>query len=325
MVRRLIGVGLGLGFLILLVLAFRGCLEARQDRGISNYTSDVSTIMTESEQRGRDFFDLLDSPGTTSQQGYETQVNGLRGACESLLDRAEALDAPGEMKDGNDAIVQTLRLRRDAMTEISDNIGAALAPAEQEDPIAKIADQMKKLYASDVLYSQVAVPDIEAVIQERGITGAADLSSGNFMPEGTAQEWLDPTKVIEALGGVSAGSDVAGGSHGLGLISTTLGGVTLDPAIPVIVPSDSNEIEVAVQNQGDTDESDIEVTVTVGGEPSTEAIPSIAAGGTETANIALQTLPSPGTETTIDVEVSPVPGEEDSANNSSSYTVTFSD
>jgi hypothetical protein len=34
--RRLIGVGVGLGFLILIVIAFRGCLEARSDRALRN-------------------------------------------------------------------------------------------------------------------------------------------------------------------------------------------------------------------------------------------------------------------------------------------------
>ena len=39
LVRRLIGVGVGLGFLILIVIGIRGCLEARSDRGLRNYTS----------------------------------------------------------------------------------------------------------------------------------------------------------------------------------------------------------------------------------------------------------------------------------------------
>ncbi|HEU4980414.1 MAG TPA: hypothetical protein VFT14_04290, partial [Solirubrobacterales bacterium] len=54
LVRRLIGVGVGLAFLILIVIAFRGCLEARSDRGLRTYATDVGTIMQESEQRGQD-------------------------------------------------------------------------------------------------------------------------------------------------------------------------------------------------------------------------------------------------------------------------------
>src|SRR5215217_4712154 len=62
LVRRLIGVGVGLGFLILIVIAFRGCLEARSDRALRNYSSSVASIMQQSEQSGKSFFDLLNSP-----------------------------------------------------------------------------------------------------------------------------------------------------------------------------------------------------------------------------------------------------------------------
>jgi hypothetical protein len=68
LLRRLIAVGVGLAFLILIVLGFRSCLEARSDRGLRNYTEDISTIMQESEQRGDEFFELVDNPGSTTEQ-----------------------------------------------------------------------------------------------------------------------------------------------------------------------------------------------------------------------------------------------------------------
>lgn len=142
------------------------------------------------------------------------------------------------------------------------------------------------------------------------------------MPEGTAQDWLDQNKLIEALGGVSATSAVSG-SHGIGLLSVSIGGTALTPDVPADVASNANEIDVQVQNQGDTDENDVEVVVTIGGEEFTQTIPSIAPGGTESAKIGLPTLPQPGTETTVDVSVTPVSGEQVTDNNSASYTVTF--
>ena len=75
LVRRLIAVGVGLAFLILIVIGFRGCLEARSDRALRNYDSDVGTIMQESEQRGKDFFELLNSPsGASSSLESQQQV-----------------------------------------------------------------------------------------------------------------------------------------------------------------------------------------------------------------------------------------------------------
>src|SRR3954468_12569258 len=98
LVRRLIGVGVGLAFLILVVIGFRGCLEARSDRALRNYDSSVATIMQQSEQSGKDFFDLFSSPtGGGSSVDVQNQVFAQRDASSTLLDRAEGLDAPGQM------------------------------------------------------------------------------------------------------------------------------------------------------------------------------------------------------------------------------------
>src|SRR5215207_8659551 len=64
--RRLLGVGVLLAVLIAVVLGFKGFLDARSDRGLRHYATNVGTIMRESEQRGEDFFALLDSPAGTS-------------------------------------------------------------------------------------------------------------------------------------------------------------------------------------------------------------------------------------------------------------------
>src|SRR5215208_4299802 len=114
LVRRLIGVGVGLAFLILVVIAFRGCLEARSDRALRNYDSDVATIMQQSEQSGTDFFQLLSSPSSSSSVDVQNQVFAQRDASSTLLDRAEGLDTPGQMDDAQSAVEQTLTLRRNA-------------------------------------------------------------------------------------------------------------------------------------------------------------------------------------------------------------------
>src|SRR3954471_16801522 len=90
LVRRLIGVGVGLAFLILVVIAFRGCLEARSDRALRNYDSDVATIMQQSEQSGKDFFELLSSPsGGSSSVDVQNQVFAQRDASSTQLDPRE--------------------------------------------------------------------------------------------------------------------------------------------------------------------------------------------------------------------------------------------
>src|SRR6266540_236290 len=107
LVRRLIGVGVGLAFLILIVIAFRGCLEARSDRALRNYTSDVATIMQQSEQSGKDFFELLNSPSASGPIDVRNQIFAQRDAATTLLDRADNLSTPGQMHDAQSAVVQS--------------------------------------------------------------------------------------------------------------------------------------------------------------------------------------------------------------------------
>lgn len=320
MVRRLIAVGVGVGFLILLVVGFRGCLEARSDRGLRNYGQDIGTIMAESEQRGKDFFEAIEDSGVTPI-ALKNKVASLRGASEQLLDRAENLSVPGQMDDAQSATTLALRLRRDSLGSISDSVTEAAGDAERADSIDAITTSMGAIYASDILWSQVAVPEITSILDEEDVD-APELPAGNFMPEGSGTQFLDQTEIATLFSGVS-GSDEASGEHGLGLVQTTLGDTTLDPDTTNTVPDDANTVGVEIQNQGSAEENGIGVTITVDGDEFTTTVEAISPGETATANIDLNPLPQPGSEVTIDVVIDPVAGESITENNQSSYTVVF--
>ncbi len=318
LLRRLIAVGLGVALLILLVVGFRGCLEARSDRGLRNYSQDIGTIMAESEQRGKDFFEAIED---STEIELQNRVSSLRSASESLLDRAENLSVPDQMRDAQSATTLALRLRSDGLGSISASVTEAAADAERADAIETITDAMGAFYASDILWQQVASPEITQVLEDDGVE-PADLPAGNFMPENSGTEFLDQTEIATLFAGVG-GDDAAAGLQGLGLVSTTLGGTTLDPDVTTSVPSDASEVSVEVQNQGESEASSIGVTVTVDGSALETTIESLGPGETGTAKLTLNPLPQPGSEVTVEVLVEPVAGEADSSNNESSYTVTF--
>lgn len=314
--------GVLLGILILGIFALRGCVQARSDRGISTYVTAVSTIMSESGSRGNQFFDQLENPGQSSDLQYQQQVQLLRGASESLLTRAEELSPPDQLIEANQATLVALRLRRDALTKIADQVTAALGDAEQAEAISTITDQMSALYASDVDYLQGAVPQTKQLLADEGIEGVR-VSEARFMPPPpTGLEWLTETKVISALGLVS-GSTATTGTHGVGLLSVSANGVALSPDTTNDLSASTDSIDVQVQNQGESEESGVRVTVTINGVASTGTIDTIAAGATATVSITLSEAPAIGTETTMSVVVSPVPGEGVTDNNSSDYPVTF--
>ncbi len=320
LVRRLIGVGVGLAFLILIVIAFRGCLEARSDRGLRNYAQDVGTIMQESEQRGTDFFDLLNAPSGSSSLDFRNQVLANRDASQALLDRAENLDTPGQMDDAQAAVTQALTLRRNALSVIAENVGDATADAETADAITRISDQMGALYASDVLWIQIASPDIREILDQEGVD-AGELPAGNFMPDNAA-DFLDQTELVTKLNGI-VGQTATGGSHGLALYQSQIGDTTLSADSTTTVPADSQEVQIEVQNQGDSDETGIDVIVSIDGSELNGSLQALDAGDIGTVKVPLTTKPQPGAETTIEVVVQPVPGEQVSDNNSATYTVIF--
>jgi hypothetical protein len=317
--RRLIAVGVGLAFLILLVIGVRGCLEARSDRGLRNYTQDVSTIMAESEQRGKDFFELMQNPGGPVE--FQNQVRSLRSASESLLDRAEKIGVPDQMADPQAAVDQSLTLRKNALETIADNLGEATAREEQADAITVITEQMGSLFASDILWTQIAVPEINSTLDDEQVD-AQELPAGNFMPESNPAQYLDQAYIVQILASVT-GAEATSGTHGLGLVQTSMGDTTLSADSTTTVPDNAREIAIEVQNQGEADEGGVKVTVTFNGESLEGNIDELKAGDTQEVRVPITTLPQPGTEAEVQVSVTPVAGESVVDNNQATYTVVF--
>ncbi len=322
LVRRLIGVGVGLAFLILVVIGIRGCLQARSDRALRNYDSSVATIMQQSEQSGKDFFELLSSPSSSSSSvDVQNQVLAQRDASSSLLDRAQGLSVPGQMHDAQAAVEQTLTLRQDALTAIAANVTQAAARTQTANAITTISNAMGSLYASDILWTQIGKPDIQKVLKDEGVDGQP-LPLGNFMPA-NATDYLDQTTLVTKLNAITGTAPTAGGTHGLQLDSTTIGGTQLSPDQTTNVPSDATEIDIGVTNSGDSDETGISVNVTIGGSSLTGQLRSLSAGQSGTIKIPLTTKPTPGADSTVEVAVRPVPGEQLTDNNTATYTVVF--
>jgi hypothetical protein len=141
------------------------------------------------------------------------------------------------------------------------------------------------------------------------------------MPESDPTQYLDPATVTELLTGISGDTATAGGLHGLELVSTTLGDTTLSPDSTNTVADDAREVTVEISNGGDSDET-TSVAITLNGDTQERDI-SVTAGDSQEVNVQFSTLPQPGAQATLDVVITPVPGEEITDNNESHYTVVF--
>jgi CARDB protein len=325
LVRRLIAVAFGLLILVLIVLGVRGCLNARKERQFENYVSDLSALVSESQQLSQTFFDRLDDPQNLSPLEFEAEIKNDRGSAEGLVSRAQGLDAPGELKSAQADLVLAFELWRDGLSAISAQIGTALGEEGSTDAIAAIAQDMQYFVAGDVLYRR-AISQIRDVVADQ-CPNCGDVPDAQFLPD---IDWLDEATVAEALGQVSgAATKPTAGVHGLGLVTGGVtaqpGDVTLTPDTPVTISGQGEpSLSVQVENQGDSEETDVNVTVEVdGNEAGSGTIDSIAAGEIATADVPLDPAPPQGEQVSLDVMVEPVPGEQVADNNEASYTVTF--
>lgn len=309
----------GLILLILIVLAVKGCLDARANRELSGYADDVTQIVVETNERSEAFFGTLADPGGLSVTEFVAEVNADRSAMDTYAARVDGLSAPGDMGRAQNALELTYQLRSSAMTEIAENMSTALGAAGAAKATAAITRQMQKLLAADVLYAAVVRPEINGVLADNGIEGS-DVPESVFLPEGT--KWLEESSVATALGAISGSSGSStSGVHGLGLLGVSLNGTELGEETATVSAEETVEVEVEVQNQGESTENGVDVTVSYGGTELQGSIETIGAG--ETSSVSIPLTPTPGGEVTLEVVVDTVPGERVSENNEASYTVVF--
>ncbi len=332
--RQLTFIGAAVVVLILLVLAVRGCLDARKERAFKNYVSDLSALATESGQLSDGFFKALNDP--SGDISLENQVNGDRGTAQGLADRAADLDHPDEVAQAQEEVALAYDLRADAIATIADQLPTALGDTGSKKATREIAEQMKIFLASDALYNR-ARGQIDATLGEEEIVVDDGVPSSEFLPSGNKQpDYLQLSTIQSLLAGAGAGGGGGGGGagpdcdpgddlvHGLGLVSTTAqpGGVALQPGAANTVGADGLGFEIAVMNQGEAAESDVKVTLS-GDFSGNQTIASIEAGATETVTIPPKPAPSAGSSGTLTVTVATVCGEQVADNNEATYDLTF--
>ena len=343
MVRRAIAIGGGLLVLLLLFFGIRGCQASQKEQGFKDYVGDSEELVAESEQQSAALFELLEDPGG-SEVDFTSNVNGIKVQAEQLVDRANGLDVPGELKSAHDYLVETLEFRRDGLDGIAREAAGAgagdgAAPADEEtDPNEQIAAQMQFFLTSDVIYSQRYLPRLLGEIDDENLQDDVPVPDSLRDPETIAFlpdiSWLRPQTVADRLAGIgTAGSEPAEpGLHGTGL-----GAVTVTPAGTALVEGATAQIpatedvafDIEIANQGEHPEEDIVVTVEIAGADGDaitleETLDAINPGESKVVNVPLAETPPIGEPADINVQIEPVAGEEKTDNNEASFTAIFS-
>jgi hypothetical protein len=316
--------------LILLVLGVRGCLNARSERAVRNYATDVGALVQESDQQSTALFNILSSRGGRDQAvDIENSLNGFRVQSAALVDRARATDVPGDLEQAQRFLLETLELRRDGLAAVADALPTSLGDQDRRQGTERVAAQMQNFLASDVIYSQRVVPNLQEPLRDEDLVGEVRIRRSQFLPD---IDWLDPAFVAERVGRIRTGARgdqaAAPGLHGNGLGTVTVGGQTLTPGASATVRLAKDlQFQVQVANQGESTETDVPVRITVGrGRDAIELedrLDTIAAGETKTVTVPLTGEPPTGQSVPIVVQIEPVPGEEKTDNNRGSFSAIF--
>jgi hypothetical protein len=333
-VRQAVLIGVVLLFLILFAVVINGCRTSARKRALKDYNRNVFAVITDSNDSvSKPFFQLL-SGGGTQAGGIQSAVNQYRIAAEEDVKRAKGFDVPDQMKRAQGALTLVLDLRAEALGKIADQLPQAVAQnagsaSAASGAISKIAAQMQSFLASDVIYSQRVIPYIKQELDDNGV-GGQEIATSAFLP---TLAWLSPDSIASRLnarlGGRSPNGTPAPGTHGHGLTSVAIGGVTLQPSPAVNrIPAGAGlTYDVKFANQGQNDEIDVKVLVAItgAGKPITvqKTLNQTKAGTPAEAQIPLGQSPPIGTPVTIKAQIVGVPGEKNLTNNKQTYTAIF--
>ena len=328
--------------MLLLFFGIRGCQASQKEQGFKDYVSDAEELVAESEQQSNALFDLLEDPGN-SEVDFTSNINGSKVAAEQLVDRADGLDVPDELKGAHNYLVQTLEFRRDGLDGIArEAAGQDTAEEGNQDTSSseRIAGQMRFFDASDVIYSQRFLPKLLGEIEDEDLdqdvpvpATLTDPETISFLP---TIDWLSDSKVADSLGAIGSGTGgdepAAPGLHGNGLGSVTVkpAGTALVEGAPAQLPaSEDVSFDIEIADQGENAEEDVVVTVEIAGGSGDpiqleETLDAINPGETKVVNVPLAETPPIGEPVEITVRIEPVPGEEKTDNNEATFTAIFS-
>ena len=328
---RLLGlIAFAILIVVLLLLWAQSCQENKKRDSYGNYMSDISAVGRDSDRVGRELSDVLTTPGIKPAE-LQKQLNGLVTQQEIGVTRARGLDPPGPLRASYDAAVEALVFRVDGLAGLAEAFRRTQGSKDAAAAGALLASQAERLVASDVVWDDLFKEPAVAVLQQEEISGV-EVPDSNFVQTPDLASTRSMVPIWERINGSAAsGSGATTGLHGTNIESVKVvpGGQQLSASTENTVEASTDlAFAVAVADSGDNQEVKIEVTLTIQQSPTPivkkQTIDIINPG--ETKTVVFRDFPSVdfGERRIMRIDVDPVPGEENTGNNSAEYPVIFS-
>jgi hypothetical protein len=325
---RLIGlIALAILVVVLLLVWVEGCTtNAKRDRN-ETYLADIGAIGNASARLGQQVGTLLTTPGLSAED-LDAKLGGYVQTAETQTQRAQDLNAPGQMVVPNDGAVESLRYRANGLRGLQ---GAFKEAANEKDASVVgelLLAQTRRLLASDVIWTDSFQEPAKAVLTDEGVEGL-DVPSSQFVTTDDLVTQSSLAAIWQRIQGASTGGTPSG-LHGSGIayVKALPSGQLLSTQTETTIKVTSElAFEVGVEDTGESQEVRIKVTLTIPKQPDpivkTQTVPIIDPGETKAVTLPVGALVPFGEQTTVKVDVDPVNGETNTANNTAEYPVIF--
>ena len=331
-VRLVSLIAFAIALILILIFAVRSCESSSESAAYKSYMDEVSKVATDSASVGTNLSKLLDRQDLTEKL-VETNLNGLIRQQAIDIQNASKLSPPGPLRQAHDQMIEALQLRRNALTgllEVFKKTAAKRGSTEATKAGVELSQQMLRGVASDVIWQDMFVTVAQDVLKRQGISGAPPPNSV-FVADSTRATINSMGVVWQRFHGVQTSTTTSGTIHGTNIEYVKVMPVneTLTQGLTKVVKIRKDlSFVVGVKNGGDYLEQNIKVTLKINQSPQAiekvETIPQIYSHATAEVVFKNFAVTDPINKLPVSIDVAPVSGETNTANNKATYEVRFS-
>ena len=328
---RLLGlVGFAILIVVLLVLWVSSCGGTSKATAYRNYMAKASVLGTGSQKVGKQLMAALNTAGIKAAE-LDPKLRNLAQQEQQRVVSAQAIAPPKALVDEHARLLEALRLRVSGLQGLAGVFRTAAAAKDSTATARKLAVQAQRLVAADVIWADLFKSAADVQLQLQGIAGvtvpASDLLAGNELA--SSSTWVPILQRIS--GAATGGGTTAAGLHGMGLFAVKVlpaGTLLSSTTETTIVAKTDLGFEVTVEDTGQNQEVQVNVTLTILQSPRSivkkAVIDQINPGEQKTVIFNNLGPVQFAKKTSVKVDVTPVPGEKSTTNNSAEFPVIFS-
>jgi hypothetical protein len=328
LLRLLALIAIIIAALVFFGLLLQSCASTGKKSAYKSYMAKVSTIAQSSASDGAQVATDLTTPGVKVSD-LASKLDGVAQQERQNVAAAERINPPGRLRPEQEDLLEALQLRVSGVQGLADTFRETASSKASTDA-ALLAAPAERLLASDVIWDDLFRGPATAQMKKDGVSGVVAPES-RFVTNQSLITEQSMVLVLQRLRGASTSGGTPTGIHGTNIVETKV-----EPGGQVLSQTNENTVNagvdlafvVSIADSGDSQEVGIKVTLTIqkpqGAIVRTQTVDLINPGQTKTVTFKdLGQVPF-AQRTTVNIDVAPVPGEHNTANNKASYPVIFS-